>query len=235
MEKEAEDKLKQALMLTIELDNARMAEESEGIPDHEFSPEFEQKMDGLIRQYQKKSRRRTAWRRACRAAAAFAAVCAVVFALIWNESGGFAIELPFLWFEDSDDYKELVDVENDILEEALDFDVNRITYIPEGYELIEEENHYQRYLAGYSCGSKYQISIMVWKENTNVIHESGADKSNYGVNKAGYVYEYSSYYSENQNDEVYIVTWKDDEGICYQLTGTESLEVIIDVMEGFTY
>lgn len=226
--KACDDKLKDSLMEAMELDVARLKAEMEKTELHTFSPEFEQKMEKLIREVDRKSKMRSAWR--------FAAA-AVIVALL---TGGIlfigsddlrASEMSINireWFEG---FFTVEDGTRGRKESDVLFDKSQIGYMTEGFELDNEHITFSVVQFEYKNNSGDSIIIRVSRDKATLNVDSEEIEKDVLLNEAGFEY------TQTHKDEYYkdIIMWKDDRDIYYYLASTIDNSELVNIMNGISY
>lgn len=226
--KACDEKLKNSLMEAMELDVARLKEQTANTPPHTFSPEFERNMEKLIKQVERKSKMRAAFRYV----AAVLVVTLLTGGIIFIGSGSLrASEMSISireWFES---FFTVEDGDHRRKEDGVLFDVSQIGYIPEGFELEAEYNSYGMIQYKYkNCTNDY-IIIRVSKAKTSITVDNENINNDICINNAGY--EYALTYKEDSSENV--VFWNDDESINYFISGTIDSTELIKIMNNISY
>lgn len=226
--KACDDKLKDSLMEAMELDVARLKAEMEKTEPHTFSPEFEQKMEKLIREVDRKSKMRSAWR--------FAAA-AVIVALL---TGGIlfigsddlrASEMSINireWFEG---FFTVEDGTRGVKDDGVLFDKTQIGYMPEGFEMVNELLAYVTVQYEFKNKTDEYFMIRVSRDKALLKVDNEEISKEVLLNDAGY--EYTMTYKDDTSETV--LMWKDDNEIYYFLTGTVDSSELIHIMNNISY
>jgi len=226
--KACDEKLKNSLMEAMELDVARLKEQTANTEPHTFSPEFERNMEKLIKQVERKSKMRAAFRYV----AAVLVVTLLTGGIIFIGSGSLrASEMSISireWFES---FFTVEDGTRGRKESDALFDKSRIRYMPEGFELVEEYSSF--ILAQYKfINSSDEYIILRISKDRAVLDVDNVDiEQEIRLNDAGY--EYTRTHKDNSSEEV--LMWRDDNEIYYFLAGTVDVSALVNIMDNISY
>ena len=134
-----DNKLKSSLVEAMKLDNARLEKELQHCESHVFSPDFERRMERLIKIQRSKGKSRNCFRY-------IAAAVMVLFLtggiLVIGSEDLNASELNIDILEWLDEYFTVKKGTSDNKENDIIFDENCIGYLPEGFVKVEEDITY---------------------------------------------------------------------------------------------
>ena len=226
--KACDEKLKNSLMEAMELDVARLKEQTANTPPHTFSPEFERNMEKLIKQVERKSKMRAAFRYV----AAVLVVTLLTGGIIFIGSDSLrASEMSISireWFES---FFTVEDGTRGRKESDALFDKSQIGYMPEGFELEAEYSSFATIQYKYKNSTNDYIIIQVSKVKASIAVDNENINNDICVNNAGY--EYALTYKEDSSENV--VFWNDDESINYFISGTIDSTELIKIMNNISY
>lgn len=225
--KACDEKLKSSLVEAMKLDNARLEEELQHYEPHVFSPDFERRMEKLMKVQRSKGRIRTCFRYV---AAAVLVLFLTGGILVIGSEGLNASELSIDILEWLDECFMVEKDDNDVKKQDILFDESQIGYLPEGFEKVEEGITYSIVYYKYENELGDAISLRVAKgkgitavDNEDVIKEVL-------LSEAGY--EYTRIYKETMQHEV--LMWRDNNGIFYYLSGNISSDEMLKIMNNIS-
>lgn len=221
-------KLQSSLMEAMKLEDARIEEEMNSMPEHVFSEAFEQKMEEVLRVHRRK-RRWDSVRRHAVAVLVASLLIGGIMVVGSKDLQASTLSVDILaWLEEFfTTEKDKADLEDD----GVLFKEEQIGYLPEGFEKVEEVE--SRILVYYKYRDKAGASvyISVTKDQTD-LHVDNVE-SKYEVHISDTGYEYMCVARDTSGAEMLI--WRDSKGVYYTLTGTASHEELIAVMNGISY
>ncbi len=227
-------KFNEIVQESMEQDELFTFDEAELEEVRKNSKDFHEKMRLEISNYYDKEEKVKPLRTLSKVAA-FAASFLVIFCA-WNylnlnqslESSELIMNVTG-WFEDSFLLQEGSDTEYATIE---DFSEENITYVPEGFELVDEVINPFFKIYTYSFDNReFSLKIIsnsfkTGVDNTALIHED-FDTNLHGI-------EYNKYYYQTETESLYYIAWEYS-NITYQLFGTTDFEILESVMEGIIY
>ena len=226
--KACDENLKNSLMEAMELDVARLKEQTANTEPHTFSPEFEQNMEKVIKMVERKSKMRAAWRYA----AAVLVVTLLTGGIIFIGSDSLrASEMSISireWFES---FFTVEDGDHTRKEDGVLFDVSQIGYMPEGFELVEEYSSFILAQYKFENSSEKYIIIRISKDRAVLNVDNVGIEQEIRLNDAGY--EYTRTYKDDSSEEV--LMWRDDNEIYYFLAGTVDVSELVNIMNNISY
>ena len=226
--KACDEKLKNSLMEAMELDVARLKEQTANTPPHTFSPEFERNMEKLIKQVERKSKMRAAFRYV----AAVLVVTLLTGGIIFIGSDSLrASEMSISIREWFANFFTVEDGTRGRKESDALFDKSQIGYMPEGFELVEEHSSFAMVQYKYINSVNDWIVIRISKAKVSTAVDNKNINNEVRVNSAGY--EYALTYKEDSSESV--VFWIDDESIYYFISGTIDSTELIEIMNNISY
>ena len=221
--KQEDEKLRVCLRKAMEMDDIRLDEEMKNSEPHEFSREFEEKME-KVRKIAKREPVTFQLKRFAAAAAVLLAVVGVlaigVKSTTASKSGFDIITWTKEYFSFKKDGAELA--EGEIL-----FVESQIGYLPDGFEKVGEaiqDNMVQYY---YENNENNYILIEVFVRG--MIYNQDSKDVEYMLKESNKGVEYLHAYKEEI--QTYLFVWDDVRGATYRLSGNVALEELISVME----
>lgn len=231
--KVCDEKLRDAIELAANEDMEALEQEMKNVEPHTFSNEFEQKMEALLQSEMPRVKKKP---RVIPRFAAAAAAVVVVAGGIGLASGTqlYASEtkIPILqWMENF--FVTEHDAESSKGEKSKEvlFRQEQIGYLPEGFELVEEQIFRSRVSYKYEDASKKYIILEVYQDKDSLGIDNSEVTQDISINQAGLEYRYG--YKEDRQE--YIFTWIDSNGQEYYLSGSASEEEMLNVMNGISY
>lgn len=226
--KACDEKLKNSLMEAMELDVARLKEQTANTPPHTFSPEFERNMEKLIKQVERKSKMRAAFRYV----AAVLVVTLLTGGIIFIGSDSLrASEMSISIREWFANFFTVEDGDHRRKEDGVLFDVSQIGYMPEGFELVEEYSSFILAQYKFAKSSDKYIIIRISKDRAVLNVDNVGIEQEIRLNDAGY--EYTRTHKDNSSEEV--LMWRDDNEIYYFLAGTVDVSELVNIMNNISY
>ena len=226
--KACDETLKNSLMEAMELDVARLKEQTAKTEPHTFSPEFERSMEKLVRQVERKSKMRAAFRYV----AAVLVVTLLTGGIIFIGSDSLrASEMSISireWFEN---FFTVEDGTRGRKESDALFDKSQIGYVPEGFELVNEFSSFSIVQYDFKNQNDEYIIIRASRDRSKLNIDNVEIESEVRINEAGYEYTRTCK-DENYRD---IVMWIDDNDIYYYLASTVESDEIIEIMNNISY
>ena len=223
-----DNKLKSSLVEAMKLDNARLEKELQHCESHVFSPDFERRMERLIKIQRSKGKIRNCFRY-------IAAAVMVLFLtggiLVIGSEDLNASELNIDILEWLDEYFTVKKGTSDNKENDIIFDENCIGYLPEGFVKVEEDITYFQIYYKYENKLGDTVTIRVSRgAGTMSVDNEGIIKEVL-VNEAGY--EYTRIYKEKLKSET--LMWQDDNGKYYYLAGTLNTDEMLKIMNNISF
>ncbi len=229
------DTLHQALNRICEEDNCQIEEEMKNTKPHVFSAEFERKMEELMKvetPEMKAERRKKKFLGVARYAVAVVVAVVLLGRVFFSGNKNVsASNMKFRiieWLENAFVVEEGSSVRQD---ESVLFDVDRIGYLPEGFELTVDDAIFSRIYYKFQNATGDYVTLHVYCDSTNTGIDNQEIFQEIDLNKAGFEYRYV-YKKESKE---HIISWKDDKGIYYFLYGTVDKDEMIKVMNGIIY
>lgn len=176
-----------------------------------------------MRRLTKRMRRQAAYARVCACVAAGAAVFLVLILATHPQEAAEAARRVMVWMEDFAEFKFQED------SEVSTIPAFTLNYVPEGYELVMEENHEVTGLQLYSNG---EDEWMFWYGPSDAsigLNNEGVDFSiiEIGDGRKAYYFEATDGVSDNS------MLWlSKEETIVFTITGLLSKEEIIKICKG---
>lgn len=230
MAKTSNDRLHDCVVQMMELEDMLLMEEMKHAQPHVFSKEFERKMQEVMRVQARVSKRSDLVRYLATAAVVILMVFGLLF--IGNEdlrASDFKINI-LEWFEDffvvENDTNRDKDDESDVL-----FHESQIGYIPEGFEKVAEEVTYSKVYYKYLNAFGEYIIFEVSANKTLFSVDNEEMIQDVTLNVEGL--EYRCVYKAESKES--ILTWLDEQGRFYSLTGTVEKEELIMYMNSISY
>lgn len=228
-----DERLQTGIELVTSEDMETLEQEMNLEKPHEFSKEFEQKMETLLNKSMPKRKSTCSIPRYMAAAAA-----AVVVIGGFGVAGGaklYASEtnIPILqWMEnffvtehDTDQMKGEKSIE-------VLFSQDQIGYLPEGFELLEAENWNSKASYTYKSNKEEEYIILeVWEYKMLSGVDNSEIWSQYDVNEDGLEYRYA--YKADSCKHTF--EWLDKTGKLYLLSGNISKDELQAVMDSISY
>lgn len=221
-------KLQSSLMEAMKLEDARIEEEMNSMPEHVFSEAFEQKMEEVLRVHRRK-RRWDSVRRHAVAVLVASLLIGGIMVVGSKDLQASTLSVDILaWLEEFFvTEKDKADLEDD----GVLFKEEQIGYLLENFEKVKEYKSYTQVYYKYEDKSGNWISISVSGDKTASYVDNVESEYEVHMNDAGY--EYTSVTRGASMNETLI--WKDSKGIYYSLTGTVAHEELVSIMNGITY
>lgn len=227
-----DERLQTGIELVTSEDMETLEQEMNLEKPHEFSKEFEQKMETLLNKSMPKRKSTCSIPRYMAAAAA-----AVVVIGGFGVAGGaklYASEtnIPILqWMEnffitehDTDQMKGEKSIE-------VLFSQEQIGYLPEGFELVEEVVRESRMSLVYENDFQDHIFLEVYRDKLLTGVDNMETDKKVNLNKAGLEY----YYVYKEDSCKHMFEWLDETGKLYLLSGDISKEELQAVMDSVSY
>lgn len=227
-----DERLQTGIELVTSEDMETLEQEMNLEKPHEFSKEFEQKMETLLNKSMPKRKSTCSIPRYMAAATA-----AVVVIGGFGFAGGaklYASEtnIPILqWMEnffvtehDTDQMKGEKSIE-------VLFSQDQIGYLPEGFELVEEEDWNSRISYTYENSCKNYITLEIYQDKMKNGIDNKETNKKFDLNGDGLEY----YYVYKEDSCKHIFEWPDETGKLYLLSGNISKEELQAVMDGISY
>lgn len=231
--KVSDEKLRASIEMVTDEDMKKLEEDMKNVEPHTFSDEFEKKMEALLENPMPKVKKKVY--SIPRYVAAAAAVVLVV--------GGFGIagstkmyasetKIPVLqWMEnffvtehDTDQMKGEKSIE-------VLFNQDQIGYLPEGFELVEEEDWNSRISYTYENSCKNYITLEIYQDKMKNGIDNKETNKKFDLNGDGLEY----YYVYKEDSCKHIFEWLDEAGKLYLLSGDISKEELQAVMDSISY
>ena len=226
--KACDEKLKSGLMEAMKLDNARLEEELQHGEPYAFSPLFEKRMEKLLQVQRSKGK----VYHCVRYVAAAVLVLFLTGGILYVGSedlcaSKLSIDIlewtdTFFRFRHNSEHTERI---------SEHFDESMITYLPEGFEKIEESITFSKAWYKYQNEAGNMISVQAVLGSGETVVDNEGIVLEVLLNEAGY--EYARVYKEALALETYI--WQDDEKILYYISGNVGTDEMIKVMNGISY
>lgn len=222
-----DNKLMSSLVEAMKLDNASLEEELQHCEPHVFSPDFERRMEKLIKTQRSKGKIRNCFRY-------IAATVMVLFL-----TGGILV----MGSEDLNASKVSVDIiewldecfvvrkgTSPRKETGILFDESCIGYLPEGFEKVEESVTYSQIHYKYENRLGDTITIHIYTGASTITVDNEDVIKEVLVNEAGY--EYTRIYKDKLKSETLL--WQDNEGKYYYLSGTLNKDEMLKIMNNIS-
>lgn len=227
IKKETNEKLHQAVLEAIELDDARLDAELQNIPKHQFSEKFERQMNELLCKYRKKKMRKKIIRHVAAAAAVVVCITGGLALSSFNNAQASKpglniaawLKAHFGFTQSSDSWQE------------VPFDTRQFSYVPEGFILREAEISASSVKYKYKNDQDDYFTLKIsnmdasWQQ-----HNKNIDMEN-GLNSLGF--EYTYIYEKDQG--IHVFMWEASDSLFYDLRGNISKETMTDIMNGIQY
>lgn len=226
--KACDEKLKSGLMEAMKLDNARLEEEIQHGEPHAFSPLFEKRMEKLLQVQRSKGKVYHCVRYVAAAVLVLFLTGGILFIGSENlNASKQSIDIlewtdTFFRFKHTSEHTERI---------SECFDESMITYLPKGFEKIEEAITYSTAWYKYRSEAGKSVSICVLHGGGETVVDNEGVIIEVLLNEAGY--EYTRVYKEALGLETYM--WMDDEDILYSITGNIGSDEMIKIMNGISY
>ncbi|MBR3761795.1 MAG: DUF4367 domain-containing protein [Lachnospiraceae bacterium] len=225
---ESEKMLKESVLEACELDDERLQKLVDESEPHVFSERFEKNMEKVFRMY----RRRCFMRKVTRYTAAAAVLVLVVTGGIFLTTGKSAeATTPGVnvleWLKDYFSFEK----GNSGKSEGVLFDESQIGYMPEGFELSEEEVSSSVAIYKYINDNNEFITLQVGMSKFILQQNNENIDEEVGMSLAGY--EYTYIYEKVKQEHV--LFWADDNELQYTLIGKQDKEIMMKIMESITY
>ena len=221
------NKLKFSLVEAMKLDNARLEKELQHCELHVFSPDFERRMERLIKIQRSKGKIRNCFRY-------IAAVVMVLFLtggiLVIGSENLNASEFNIDILEWLDEYFTVKNGTGDSKENDITFDENCIGYLPEGFVKVEEDITYFQIYYKYENKLGDIVTIRVSRGAGTISVDNEGIIKEVLVNEAGY--EYTRIYKEAMQQET--LMWKDNKDVLYSLSSNLKSDELIKIMNNIS-
>lgn len=215
--REVDQEIKEGLRKAFELENA-IYEASGKAEDHVFSQEFEAKMQELLTVHKKKEKMRGTYRYVISAVAVFLVVFCVTATSVSSKASLPVVDI-LGWFSEHFEFAK------GSSDEKLCFSESQISYIPEGFYLVDKSEGVAQIMYYYenSLGEYFHVRLM--DDDASYYQDTEAEikvfLSNYG---------YECFYSVRGKDRTCM--WEDEKGHFYCLSGTLGEEEFFAVLDG---
>lgn len=226
--KACNEKLKSSLMEAMKLDNAKKDEELQREQPHQFSADFEKKMEDLMRVDNRKKGSRGSIHYGFAAAMALFLVGGTLFI---SSSGLGASKIGVDILEWLDEFFVIEDGSLGVKDEDVLFEESQIGYMTEGFEKVGEGESFASTQYEYASATGEYIVISAYKNKVLLAGDSEAKGEAVQLNAAGY--EYAQVYDTAKKENV--VMWSDSQGLYYYVAGSAPIEELIKVMNGISY
>ena len=221
-------KLKSALVEAMRLDNARLEEELQCDEPHVFSPDFERRMEKIIRVHRSKNLVRICFRYVAAAVLVLFLTGGILF-VGSDDLNASALSIDILEWLD-----EFFTVSKDTLleqEASIIFDESQIGYMTEGFMKAEELVSYSYVYYKYENESGDSIVLKISKSLSTTAVDGEDVIKEVLISEQGY--EYTKTYKGETGHEIYM--WKDDKGMFYCLSGNVDSDELIKIMNNISY
>ena len=218
-----DNKLKSSLVEAMKLDNARLEKELQHCEPHVFSPDFERRMEKLIKAQRSKGKIRNCFRYIAAAVMVLFLTGAILF--MGSEdlnASEFSIDI----LEWLDECFTVGKSTNDREETSVLFDESFIGYLPEGFEKVEEGFTYSIIHYKYENKLGDTITIRIYRGANTITVDNEDVMKEVLVNEAGY--EYTRIYKDKLKSET--LMWQDEDGKYYYLIGTLNKDEMLKIM-----
>ena len=226
--KACDEKLKSGLMEAMKLDNARLEEEIQHGEPHAFSPLFEKRMEKLLQVQRSKGK----VYHCVRYVAAAVLVLFLTGGILYVGSEDLCaskLSIDILeWTDTFFRFERHSEHKRDI---SRYFDESMITYLPGGFEKVEEASTYTTAWYKYQNEIGKEVTIKVIISSGETVVDNEGIILEVLLNEAGY--EYTRVYKEALGVETYL--WKDHESIQYSITGNIGNDEMVNIMNGISY
>lgn len=226
--KACNEKLKSSLMEAMKLDNAKKDEELQREQPHQFSADFEKKMEDLMRVDNRKKGSRGNIHYGFAAAMALFLVGGTLFI---SSSGLGASKIGVDILEWLDEFFVIEDGSLGVKDEDVLFEEGQIGYMTEGFEKAGEVINFANVFHKYADASGGYIIISVYRDKVAIAVDVEEKGEAVQLNAAGY--EYAQVYDTVKKENV--VMWSDSQGLYYYVAGSAPIEELIKVMNGISY
>ena len=226
--KAADEKLRESLRECMQVKNAMLEveEETEPYEDHVFSDKFEAEIKKLLVVRNKKAERAKLFKYAASVAAAILVVVGIVSASATSTKA----TLPSIdilgWF---DTHFEFSKGTPNSKESEFIFDEAQITYIPEGFVKVTEEEKFTHAEYGYENASGDYFFVYVSKSGVTPQQDNEETSREIFLNHDGY----ECLFTERGDESVY--SWEDSQGLFYRVYGNVDKHELNSVMNGIQY
>ena len=215
--------LKSSLVETMKLDNARLEKELQHCEPHVFSPDFERRMEKLIKTQRSKGKIRNCFRYIAAAVMVLFLTGAILF--MGSEdlnASEFSIDI-IEWLDECFVVRKGTSPRK---ETGILFDESCIGYLPEGFEKVEESVTYSQMHYKYENRLRDTITIHIYTGASTITVDNEDVIKEVLVNEAGY--EYTRIYKDKLKSET--LMWQDEDGKYYYLIGTLNKDEMIKIM-----
>ena len=227
--KACNEKLRSALEEAMSLAEAREAKEIADMEPHEFSEEFERKMENLIAQIPTRRDRR---KRILRYMAASVAVVfliggVLVSRTVTTQASWFDLDIvkwleSFFQVDSGEDFRK---------DDSVLFEESRIGYLPEGFKKVEEGISFSCVYYQYRNNTEDYINIQVVRDKGMLTSDGTEVLMDEGINAEGYEYQYVQ--KKDTGEDALI--WSNGKEIYYSIISTLDQDEIIKIMNEITY
>lgn len=228
--KACDEKLRDSILRVMEQEDAELEEEMKQFEPHVFSESFEKKMEEVMRVQARKSKRSSIIRYVAVAVVVALLVGGILFIgsedLRASEIGVGILEWMENFFVVENDTNRSKDEDVDVL-----FDESQIGYLPEGFEKVEEYESFSYVLYKYKNNIGDYIVLEVFRDKTSSGVDNDEITQEIGLNAFGDEYRYVHKEDSGEN----ILTWTDENDICYVLNTLLNQEEVINIMNSINY
>ncbi len=222
-----DNKLKSSLMEAMKLDNARLEKELQHCELHVFSPDFERRMERLIKIQRSKGK---IWNCFRYIAAAVMVLFLTGGILVIGSEDLNASEFNIDILEWLDEYFTVKNGTGDSKENDIIFDENCIEYLPEGFVKVEEDITYFQIHYKYENKLGDIVTIRVSRGAGTISVDNEGIIKEVLVNEAGY--EYTRIYKEAMQQET--LMWRDNNDVLYSLSSNLKSNELIKIMNNIS-
>lgn len=227
--KACNEKLRSALEEAMSLAEAREAEEMAQMEPHEFSEEFERKMEELFATLPTRESKRKKMKRyiAASIVAVFLIVGVLVTTSVTTNASWFGLNIT-QWLED---FFRLDTGEGKRKEDAVLFEEAQIGYLPEGFKKVAEGVSFSCVYYRYQNDKQEDIFVYAVRDKGLLNSDSTDIEQEVGISITGIEYQYI----RKDNFGAESVIWKNEEDIYYQVSSILGIEEILKIMNGISY
>lgn len=223
------EKLRSSLSEAMCLVESREAKEMADMESHQFSDEFEQKMEDLMARFPKRrSKARLLLRYMPVAIAVIIFIGNVlVYTTVKTEATWFGLDIvkwleEFFQVDAGDGWRK---------DDSVLFEEAQIGYLPEGFKKVAEHISFSGVYYKYQNSEGKYINIQVVRDKGMLTSDGTEVLMDEGINADGYDYQYVQ--KKEKGEDALI--WSNEKGIYYHLTSTLAIEEMIRVMNEITY
>lgn len=220
-----DDILKSCLEEARALDYARLKEELQTMEPHQFSREFEKKMEELM----KRTKRKAIVVKFLQYGAVAACFGALVMGAVLPQKFGdlSASELQINIREWAEEFFTFEIKEEGRRKEGVQFSTEQVGYIPEGYELVETYTSFTGVILEYQNEEEEELFLNVY--GGTIVSQVDNEDISYkvSVNSQGYEYAFIEFAKDEENR----LMWKYKQEF-YSINGKLEESEMLKIMDG---